>query len=589
MEEKKLDVNSIIGFALIGVIMFVYVTWFTPKPVEKTTDNQINKTKQTTEAVKNIPTTPIKTGSFTSEETKIKEVSLTNDWGHLIFSSKGAMLKKAKLLKYYSYNKQDEDHKSPLFLLAKDNADFNIKFKENGQEVNTRDLFFKIAQKGEQLTFSTQTKSGGELSIIYTLKDHYLLDFDIKTKGLSIVEKPILQFNLKAFAHEKGRKEESRRTKFYYALNEAETVKSAFSKKISEKVNWVACKGQYFSLILDSKLAFDSVKLASTEIKDSLHLKQMNMQATFAKSGLDADMQWYLGPNDTDIMKKYKRNYQEVIPLGWFLFGILNKYFFVPMYKLLSSIGWFSAGIVIMIMTLIVKLITSPVMYKQYKQGAMMRVLRPEMDEINEKYKNADAMKKQQATMELYRKTGVNPMAGCLPALLQMPIFIALFDLFPNLINLRGKSFLWADDLSSYDSIFQLPFNIPFYGSHVSLFTLLYAATMLIYTRLSSSGMQQPTQPGMPNMKYITYVMPLMLLVWINSYASGLSWYYFVSNTISILLVLIIKRYFIDEGKIHSQLQENKKKPKKKKGRFARMLEEAQRQQKAQQAMRKGK
>ncbi len=242
-----------------------------------------------------------------------------------------------------------------------------------------------------------------------------------------------------------------------------------------------------------------------------------------------------------------------------------------------------------MIMTIIVKLVTAPIMYKQYKQGAIMRVLRPELDEINEKHKDSDAMKKQQATMELYRKAGVNPMAGCIPALLQMPIFLALFNLFPNLINLRGEPFLWADDLSAYDSIVELPFNIPMYGAHVSLFTLLYAATMFIYTRLSSSNMQQPTQPGMPDMRFIMYLMPFMLVIWINSYASALSWYYFVSNTISIILVLVIKRFFIDEDKIHAQLQENKKKTPKKKGRFAQMLEEAQKQQAQQVASRKKK
>jgi len=240
-------------------------------------------------------------------------------------------------------------------------------------------------------------------------------------------------------------------------------------------------------------------------------------------------------------------------------------------------------GIIILIITLIVKLILSPVTYKNFLSSAKMRVIRPEVDELNEKYKDADAAKRQQATMELYKQVGVNPMAGCLPALLQMPILFAMFRFFPSAIELRQQSFLWADDLSSYDSIMHLPFYIPFYGDHVSLFTLLMAIALMIYTMLSGGGMNQPSQPGMPNMKYMMYLMPVMMIFWFNSYASGLSYYYFLSNFISIIQILIIKKYIIDEDKIHAQMQENKKKPAKKKSKWSQkmsdMMAEAQKQQ----------
>lgn len=589
-ENKKFDLNSIIGFALIGLIMFVYFNWFMPKPEDKPVEEKVTTPTEQVAENKSVATLPVMTGDFASTASE-KELVLQDSLLSLTLSSKGAKIKIAELKHYRSYEKEEKDHQGKLFLITEENADFNIKFTEKGQVVNTRDLIFDAQQNNNQVVFSTQTNSGGKLRIIYTLKENYLVDFNIQTEGLTITEKPIIQFDLKALAHEKGRSQELLKTDFHYALDHLQDVDYTSSDTTENKVDWIAYKGQFFTVILDHLKGFDSTKMVLTNIQDdhSIYLKNFEMESTFTDRSLEADMQWYIGPNDRDIMKLHERDYQEVIPFGWFIFGILNKWFFIPMYKFLAGLGWFGAGIVIMIMTIIVKLVTAPIMYKQYKQGAVMRVLRPELEEINEKHKDADAMKKQQATMELYRKAGVNPMAGCIPALLQMPIFLALFNLFPNLINLRGESFLWADDLSAYDSVVQLPFNIPMYGAHVSLFTLLYAISMFIYTRLSSSNMQQPTQPGMPDMKYIMYFMPIMLVVWINSYASALSWYYFVSNTISIILVLVIKKFFIDEDKIHAQLQENKKKPQKKKGRFAQMLEEAQRQQAQQAAARKKK
>ena len=229
-------------------------------------------------------------------------------------------------------------------------------------------------------------------------------------------------------------------------------------------------------------------------------------------------------------------------------------------------------------------------MYKQYKQSAMMRVLKPDMDELSKKYPNKDdALKKQQEVMALYRTAGVNPLAGCLPALLQIPIFYALFSFFPNIIDLRGKSFLWAEDLTAFDSILDLPFDIPFYGAHISLFALLYVVTMVIYFRTSGSMMQAPTQEGMPDMRIIMYIMPIMFIFFLNSYASGLSWYYFVSNAINIGLIFVIKNWMINDDKIHAKIQANKAKPakNKKKSAWSQRLEEAMKKAQEQQEMQK--
>ena len=245
-----------------------------------------------------------------------------------------------------------------------------------------------------------------------------------------------------------------------------------------------------------------------------------------------------------------------MIPLGWGIFGWLNKFLFIPLYNVLTD--YFSVGLAIILMTIIVRLLLSPIVYKSYISQAKMKVLRPEINEINEKYK--EPMKRQQETMDLYRKAGVNPLSGCIPALLQLPVFLALFNFFPTEFGLRQKAFLWADDLSSYDAVLELPFSIPFYGSHVSLFSFLASVAILIYSLMTMSQSMQQQQPGMPNMKFLIYLSPIMMLFFFNNYASGLSLYYFVSNLLTIFIMLAIKYWIIDEKKIHAQIEENKKK-----------------------------
>ena len=292
--------------------------------------------------------------------------------------------------------------------------------------------------------------------------------------------------------------------------------------------------------------------------------------------GFDAsktDLRFYFGPNDYNILRSYDLELERQIPLGWsfFLLQWINRFAVIPVFTWLGSYGW-NYGIVILMLTIMLKIVLFPIAYKTYRSTAKMRVLKPEIDEISKKFpKKEDSMKKQQATMALYKKAGLNPMAGCVPMLLQFPILIALFRFFPSSIELRQQSFLWAHDLSSYDSIATLPFEIPFYGDHVSLFTLLMTVSTIIYTWMNNQMMSSTQQ--MPGMKTMMYLMPIMFLGIFNNYASGLSYYYFLANVITFGQMFVIRRT-INEDKIYKKLQENKKKPKKQSG-FAKRLEDA--------------
>ena len=317
-----------------------------------------------------------------------------------------------------------------------------------------------------------------------------------------------------------------------------------------------------------------SENLVEEESKETKFTKAYTTKTTldYQAGELSQNMHWYYGPTDARVLDDYQDlGLVDSIPFGWGIFGWINRFVFTPFYAFLS--GFLPYGIAIIVMTILVRLALSPVTYKSYLSQAKMKVLKPEITELNEKYKD-NAMKKQQETMKLYNKAGVSPMSGCIPALLQLPIFYALFMFFPTSFSLRQKSFLWAEDLSSYDTIFNLPFSIPFYGDHVSLFPILASIAIFFYMTLTTGQtMQMQQQPGMPNMKFIMYLSPLLMLFFFNNYASGLSLYYFISNLITIFIMLAIKNYILDEDKIHAQIQENKKKPKKE-NRFQKKMRE---------------
>jgi YidC/Oxa1 family membrane protein insertase len=317
------------------------------------------------------------------------------------------------------------------------------------------------------------------------------------------------------------------------------------------------------------------------------YTKEYTSEAPIDLTGgeLSYAMSLYYGPTDIEVLDQYKDlGLTDSIPYGWGIFGWINRYIFTPFYGFLSS--FLPYGLAIVVMTILVRLLMSPVTYKSYLSQAKMKVLKPEITELNEKFKD-NAMKKQQETMKLYNKAGVSPMSGCIPALLQLPVFYALFMFFPTSFALRQKSFLWAEDLSSYDTIFEWTTHIPvistFYGNHVSMFPILASVAIFFYMMMTT-GQNMQTQPGMPNMKFIMYLSPLIMLIFFNNYASGLSLYYFVSNLITIFIMLAIKKFILDEEKIHAQIQENKKKPRKE-NRFQRkmreMMEQAEQQKKS--------
>ena len=423
-----------------------------------------------------------------------------------------------------------------------------------------------------------------------------MIDFSVKSFGFNNIvndnEKVLLNWDLKAFRLAKSVDYENRYSQLYYQYEGDDTdYLSSYSDSSDneDEVSWISYGQHFFNTILvledpSDNVFFESKKMFEDQGKDVLFTKNYTSIVPIKLKGgeFDSKFNWFMGPNDYDVLKKYENEIYESIYFGWGIFGWINRFIYFPLFGFLSN--YFSAGLAVIIMTIITRLAMSPVTYKTYLSQARMKVIRPEIMELNEKFKN-DAIKKQQETMKLYNKAGANPLLGCVPALLQLPVFYALFCFFPIAFQLRGKSFLWAEDLSSYDTIAELPFSIPFYGDHISLLPILASIAIFFYTKMSSGAQMQTTQPGMPNMKFIMYLMPVMMLFFFNNYASAFSLYYFISNILTILIMISIKYFIIDEDKIRLQVQENKKKPRKQ-NRFQRkmqeMMEEAERQRKLQ-------
>ena len=616
-QKNKFDANSLIGFVLMGAIL-MYFMYIQEPPVEEqqnvtnteqvekstVTNNQVSQPQVVLDSAQVDESKKLKYGEFYYSSTLASandEATTVIDNGllKLTFANKGGQIVKAQLKEYLTSNKED------LYLINDDNGSFGIEFStQNNRVFNTKDLYFAptLTKDGDNqiLSLRANVSENQYIEYVYTLKaDDYMLDFSIRTVGLENIidanKTVAIDWKLNAKRTEKSFKNENMYTTLNYEFEGGKDdylSAGGTSDEVEKDVSWVAFKQQFFSMVLLPHTNFETAELSSItyeEFTDEVNHIQNDFTKSFEakiplkviNGSVNYDMNMYIGPNQYKILNSYKKNLDTLIPLGWGIFGWVNRFFVIPLFNWLEGFG-LSYGIIILIITLIVKMILSPVTYKNFLSSAKMRVIRPEVDALNEKNKDADATKKQQATMELYKKVGVNPMAGCLPALLQMPILFAMFRFFPSAIELRQEPFLWADDLSSFDSIIQLPFYIPFYGDHVSLFTLLMAVALMIYTIMSGAGANQPTQPGMPNMKYMMYLMPVMMIFWFNDYASGLSYYYFLSNFISIIQIFIIKTYIIDEDKIHAQMQENKKKPVKKSKwseKMSSMMAEAQKQQ----------
>ena len=636
MEEKKFDLNSLIGFGLLFLIMlwYFYNNQPTAENIAKQKTEQIqdsiqrsqqstpqnNTTQSAIQSVTVIPSDSLsaiqaqnKLGVFAYSASlpsaKANETVIENELVRIKVSNLGGQITEVLLKKYDTYNKK------PLYLIKDQNASFNISFAtQDNRNLQTKDLFFEpsLTKNGDNQVLSMKLKVSADnfLEYRYELKpDDYMMDFAIRSQGIGSAintsQKINLDWSLKSFRTEKSVKYENQYTDLRYLHNNEFDDMNAMGDGDEEevdKLNWVAFKQQFFTSILLTDEPFEKSKLVlknlvQDEDVDTVFTKQYLASIPLqAKNGeLNYNMNMYYGPVDYDILSKYEgKQLDRIVSLGWGIFRWINKYMFIPLFGFLSMfIG--NYGIAIILLTIVVRIFMSPVVYKSYLSSARMKVLRPEMEEINEKLKGKEnAMKRQQETMALQRKAGVSPLSGCIPALIQMPVFFALFRFFPANIDIRHQGFLWADDLSAYDEVLKLPFKIPFYGDHVSLFPILASIAIFFYMQMTQSqqmNMQQPQQEGMPDMqkmmKMMMYFSPIMMLFFFNSYASSLSLYYFVSNLLTIGIMLVIKHYIIDEDKIHAQIQENKKKPAKKKSAFRQRLDNAMKQAQVQQEKQK--
>ncbi len=602
MEEKKFDPYQFIGFILIALIM----TWmlYNQQPVEETPS-----VPQETEVEKATPEARVVSDSIQQVQYQATYgdfarlaqpngedlVVLENEELYIAVDPHGAQLNTVKLKNFTEYQGK------PLFLVQ-DNQKINYQFTTlDGRTLNTQDLYFSpyLTKKDGKTELQLKAELGAQqfFAFVYALDDAgYVLDFSIQSQGLSTVVNNRLPhrftWDLDAFRNSRSIEYENRYTELTYAYADDKVDNLSLSGADQEEesdVRWIGYKQHFFSSILIparpiEKVAFASEDLSGESALEERFTKRYESTFEFEVAGdFIENYQWYFGPTEYKTLALYESGIEEIVDFGWGIFGWINRAVFTPLFSFLSS--FLPYGIAIIVMTILVRLAMSPVTYKSYLSQIKMKVLKPEVDEINAKYKD-DAVKRQQEVMALYGKAGANPMAGCLPALLQLPVFYALFSFFPVAFALRQKSFLWADDLSSYDSVLSLPFSIPFYGDHVSLFPILASIAIFIYTMMTAGQQQAPQQPGMPNMKIIMYLMPLMMLFFFNNYASGLSLYYFISNLLTIALMLVIKNFIVDENKIHLQLEENKKKPKKAGGFTARLqkaMEEAEKQQRVKQ------
>ena len=630
MEEKKFDVKSIIGFILIfGILIYImYQNQPSPEELEAqkiAEQEQVEAEKKESRQKETLVTTSAdftsgskaldstqlaaaqsKVGALSYALTLPGEATTTveTDVFELKFSRIGGHLSQVKLKNFVDYDSV------PVYLVKDNNSAFNITFSTSDSRThNTQDFPFQptVSKSGENTIVSMKLKVSETefLEYRYELKPNdYMIDFSIKSQGLSGLfntSQPIeLDWKQKGIRHAKSISYENRYTRLTYMHDDGKIDKlsqGGDDDEIAEDVEWLSYRQFFFSSILVSndspfkKVALTSTNLVEDDEIDTLYTKIYESKLPLAYSGgeLNKSLGLYYGPTKAETLKEYDKGLEESIPFGWGIFGWINKIVFIPLFGFL--IQYLPHGIAIIVMTILVKIMMSFVQYKQFLSQAKMKILKPELDAVKEKYKD-NKMKAQQETMAIQSKAGASPLSGCLPGLMQIPVFYALFQFFPTAFDLRQKSFLWADDLSSYDSVLDLPFHIPLYGDHVALFPILAAIAIFFYMKMTTGQQMasQPTQEGMPDMakmmKYMIYFSPIMMLVFFNNYASGLSLYYFISNLISIGIMLVIKNYIIDEDKVLAKIEVSKTKPKKQnkfQKKMAEMMEQAEAQKQAQQ------
>lgn len=637
MEEKKLDLNSIIGFVLIfGILIWImYQNQPSEKEIaaEKAKKELVAKQEAQAKADKaktaSLPAAALTPGdtvqlaqlqktlggfaySATLPSAKEAFTTIENEKLRLKIANKGGYIVEATLKEFERLKKGSGQL---VELIKNNNSNLNLQLlTTDNRTLNSKDLYFEptLEKIGADQVLSMRLKAGANeyLEYKYILKPNdYLVGFDIRSQGLNRVlnsAKPAdLQWDLKTYRNEKSVSYENRYAQIDFKYEESKynnvASRGQGKEETPAKVSFVAFKQHFFATILSTEKPFETSKLQSDDLVkdekiDTVFTKQFkaNLPLAFSNGEIDYKMSLYMGPVDYKTLKAYDKNFEKIIPLGWGIFGWINKWIFIPLFGFLSSTIGLSLGIAIIIFTIIIKLAMSPITYKSFLSQAKMKVLRPDIAELGEKFKK-DPMKKQQETMKLYNKAGVNPMAGCIPALIQLPFMYASFQFFPAAFELRQKSFLWADDLSSFDSVVKLPFNIPLYGDHISLFPILAAIAIFFYMKMTSGDQQMaaPQQEGMPDMakmmKIMIYVSPLMMLIFFNSYGAGLSLYNFISNLITIGIMFVIKNYIVDSDKIHAQIQENKQREPKKPSKFQQRLQEVMEQQEAAKAQNKKK
>lgn len=597
-----MDKKTLIGLIVIGAILFGF-TWYNASIQQKYAQEQqaLTATQETESTDTIVPEVRqpdtlqaanqlerhIGSSLFQATTGTEKKIEVENDLMKVIFSNKGGKVASVVLKDYLTYQG------TPLVLFPDSASVFDMSFfikqQFNNVQINTGDYYFvadssftptfAADETSKNLTFRLDVDSAAHVDFVYTIyKDNYMIDFDVQFVGMENLlaqNQTDLEFTWQnvGMQNEKGFENENNYTTIAYKYPSDESVEQLRtstedkSETINSKVKWVAFKQQFFSSIFVAKDDFQNGTLGYSTFQPGegkIKTFRAKVSVPFTQQLSEYNFNFYFGPNKFSVLKKYDDlHFERLIPLGGWIVGWINRWLVIPTFDTLGA-HIANYGIIILILTLIVKILISPLTYKSYLSSAKMRLLKPEVDKLNEKYpKPEDALKKQQAMMALYKSAGVNPMGGCLPLLIQLPILYAMFRFFPASIELRGEHFLWADDLSSYDSILTLPFNIPFYGNHVSLFALLMAASMFIYSRINYNQ-TAGSAPQMAGMKFMMlYLMPIMMLFFFNNFASGLNYYYLLSNIITIGQTYGF-RYIVNEDKLHQRMKENAKKPQKK-------------------------
>ena len=613
--------NTIFGFVLIGIILIGF-SWYNTKLFkEQERERFVRDSIAAVEALKNAPaldssalvtvserdslsvireTAPIYKDSLLEAASRAEEefYTLENDKISVTFTTKGAQASQVLVKNYYTSDSL------ALYLMKKNSSNFGIDFYTD-QQLNTADFNFeKVEQTDTSLVMRLNFSTGSYIDHIYTLRpDDYMMDFNLKMVGMSkFISKNVTQlgvdWKMTIPRLERGYDNEKNYSTIDYKFPGESSIEDLGLRKaeahadIATTVEWFAFQQQFFSAILVARNNFTNGDLAFKFFPEENPDKNLmtcgaNMQVEYiAADVVTIPFRFYYGPNLYKVLKSYDYGFEKIVPLGGWLIGWINRVIIINFFDFLSRYI-VSYGIIILLMTIFIKLIISPLTFKSYVSSAKMRVLKPEVDKINEKYpRKEDAMKKQQEMMALYKKTGVSMFGGCLPMLLQFPILLAMFRFFPASFELRQQPFLWAKDLSAYDSILQLPFHIPLYGDHVSLFAILMAVSMYLYARMTMDQMPSGQQmAGMRSMQL--YFMPIFLLVLCNNFSSGLSYYYMLSNIITIIQTWAIRKYFIDEDKIYAQLKAKAASAKtQKKSKFQQRLDEIYKQQQAMQQQR---